>query len=767
MRRRGVAILGRGLTGHAVAGMSLLAMAPVAAQGQETRRAQQAGDQVYAQRGPDASGAVALDDILVEGSGQGKAPPPTGTIGQPPAPYAGGQVGSGTRLGILGNRSTLETPFSATGFTEKLNRDQQSQTIGDVVLNDPSVRNDAPPFSERDSFFIRGFSVTNLDVFFDGLPYITNARRHFLEGVERVEILKGPSTLINGGLGRVGGTINLVPKRAADEPLTRVTTSYRSDLQLGTHVDVGRRFGPDQAWGLRFNGSYRNGDTALDRNKAEVGVAALGLDYRSDQFRAALDLNHSTQNIESPTSLFNTAAPGIDIPRAPNGRKNTANSFDYIDSTYNMAAGRMEFDLAPETTLYMAGGASRYREDFLTSSYQIINEDGDALATLAIQPQQIQGFSGEVGLRSKFETGFIGHRLNISASRALNENYRGGFVPPALPTRYPTNIYDPIRLPSGSVDTSGFARSSDLPLFADLLLTSYAISDTLSFAEDRFQLTLGGRYQELRSRGFNTRPDRGEIGNRTFFNEDDRFSPAIAALMRVTENFSIYANYVEALTEGPVAPGTTATVTNAGEIFPATVNKQKEIGVKYDFGSFGVTAALFEIRQPNGFVTPALVPDLPGTFGVDGLQVNRGVEVSVFGEPFQGVRLLGGITFLDAELDKTGGGFDGNSVPGVPKTAINLYGEYDLPWVAGLTATGRMIYAGKTYYDQRNTQKVDDWTRVDLGLRYAFTGPADKPVVVRANVLNVFDEAYWSSSARGFLATGAPRTFTLSAAVDF
>jgi iron complex outermembrane receptor protein len=707
------------------------------------------------------SGATLLERLVVEGAFRGQ-PSPTGTIGQPMAPYAGGQVASGARLGILGNRSVLETPFSITGYTEELIRNQQARTLGEVALNDPSVRNDAPPFSERDAFFIRGFSVTNLDTAFDGLFYLANPRRSFLEGIERVEVLKGPTALLNGGVGRVGGTINLVPKRATDEPLTRLTTTYSSNSQLWSHLDLGRRFGSNGELGVRVNGSYRNGNTPFDNNQLEVGVASLGVDYRGERFRASFDLNHSTQNVDAPTSLFNAAAPGIDIPGAPNGRINTASPFEYHDSTYNMAAGRVEFDILPNTTIYAAGGLSRYREDFLTSSYLILDENGDAQATLAIQPQQIQGLSGEIGLRSQFETGPVGHQFNVSVARALNENYRGGFVPGAisLPPSYPTNIYDPVHLPDGSVDTSGFPRSSDLPLFADLVATSVAVSDTLSFFDDRVQLTLGGRYQHIRSEGFNTRPDRGPVGVSNYLYEDGLFSPAIAATARLTDNLSIYGNYVEALTEGPTAPGA---ATNSGEMFPPVVSRQREVGLKYDAGLFGVTASLFEIEQPSGFTTPG------GAFDLDGLQVNRGVELSIFGQPFEGVRLLGGVTFMDAELVSTAGGrFDGNSVTGIPEIAFNLYGEYDLPWIAeGLTLTGRLIHSGSTYYDQANTQKVDDWTRVDVGMRYAFEGAYGNPVELRAAVENVFDTDYWASSARGFLAAGAPRTFKLSAAFEF
>ncbi|WP_333631737.1 TonB-dependent siderophore receptor [Agrobacterium cavarae] len=730
-----------------LASVSLLALEPALAQGQDA--------------GPVQNGSTTptvLKPIVIRGARDGR--PATATIGQPAAAFSGGQVSTEARLGALGNRPIKDTPFSITAYTAKLIRDQQAQTVADITLNDPSVRADAPPFSERDSFLIRGFPVVNLDIFYDGLPYIANPRRHFLEGIEQVQVLKGPSNFINGGIGRVGGTINLVPKRAADEPLTRLTTGYRSDSQLWTHADVGRRFGESDEWGIRANGSFRGGETSLDHNDTRIGVASLGIDYRGEDFRASLDLSHSTQRLDSPTSLFNSASAGLSaIPRAPNGRINTANPFEYLDSSYNMVAGRLEYDVLDNTTIYAAAGASRYREDFLTSSYTILNSNGDASVAFGYNPQEIIGYSGETGIRSEFETGEIEHKLNASLSVSLNQNHRGYFNPSALgfPT-YTTNIYNPIYLPSGSVNTSGLPRSNNLGRFAELLSTSLSLSDTASLFDDRLELTIGGRYQDMRSEGFNTRPSAGPAGFRNYLYQEARFSPAVAATYKLQDNISLYANYVEALTEGAIAP---ATASNAGQIFPPFVNKQKEVGLKYDTGSTMLTAALFEIRQASGFTTS-------GVFGVNGLQINRGLELTAYGEPSDGVRLLGGVTFLDAELARTNGGtFNGKRAPGVPEISISLYGEYDLPWVEGLTATGRVVYSGSTYYNQANTQKVDSWTRVDLGARYKFERENGKAVELRANVENVFNEDYWASSARGWLAAGAARTFMVSASFDF
>jgi iron complex outermembrane receptor protein len=730
-----------------LASVSLLALEPALAQGQDAGPVQNR-----------STTPTVLKPIVIRGARDGK--PATATIGQPAADFSGGQVSTEARLGALGNRPIKDTPFSITAYTAKLIRDQQAQTVADITLNDPSVRADAPPFSERDSFLIRGFPVVNLDIFYDGLPYIANPRRHFLEGIEQVQVLKGPSNFINGGIGRVGGTINLVPKRAADEPLTRLTTGYRSDSQLWTHADVGRRFGEGDEWGIRANGSFRGGETSLDHNDTRIGVASFGIDYRGEDFRASLDLSHSTQKLDSPTSLFNSASAGLSaIPRAPNGRINTANPFEYLDSSYNMVAGRLEYDVLDNTTIYAAAGASRYREDFLTSSYTILNSNGDASVAFGYNPQEIIGYSGETGIRSEFETGEIEHKLNASLSVSLNQNHRGYFNPSALgfPT-YTTNIYNPIYLPSGSVNTSGLPRSNNLGRFAELLSTSLSLSDTTSLFDDRLELTIGGRYQDMRSEGFNTRPSAGPAGFRNYLYQEARFSPAVAATYKLQDNISLYANYVEALTEGAIAP---ATASNAGQIFPPFVNKQKEVGLKYDTGSTMLTAALFEIRQASGFTTS-------GVFGVNGLQINRGLELTAYGEPSDGVRLLGGVTFLDAELARTNGGtFNGKRAPGVPEISISLYGEYDLPWVEGLTATGRVVYSGSTYYNQANTQKVDSWTRVDLGARYKFERENGKAVELRANVENVFNEDYWASSARGWLAAGAARTFMVSASFDF
>ena len=220
---------------------------------------------------------------------------------------------------------------------------------------------------------------------------------------------------------------------------------------------------------------------------------------------------------------------------------------------------------------------------------------------------------------------------------------------------------------------------------------------------------------------------------------------------------SLYANYIEGLSKGDVAP---ATASNAGQVFKPYKARQKEVGVKVELDNALLTLAAFEITKPSGQLTN-------GVYGADSEQRNRGVELSLSGEPLRGVRLLGGVTVLNAELTRTNNAATlGNRPVGVPKFSANLGAEWDLPWVAGLTLTGGMVHTGREYVNQANTQSVPSWTTFDLGARYAMRVQG-KDVTLRANVVNLTNRAYWSGVASyGTISQGVPRTLMLSASMD-
>ena len=167
--------------------------------------------------------------------------------GDLPTPYAGGQVARGGRLGMLGNVDVMDTPFNITHYTAQFIEDQQAETVLDVLKNEPSIRQSAPTGNPAEaSFRIRGFGLSPGALTFDGLHGMAPDTGNLsIEFAERLEVLKGPSALLYGmsPSGAVGGAVNLVPKRAGDTPLTRLTLGLELDELWKAQVDTGRRFG--------------------------------------------------------------------------------------------------------------------------------------------------------------------------------------------------------------------------------------------------------------------------------------------------------------------------------------------------------------------------------------------------------------------------------------------------------------------------------------------------------------------------------------------
>jgi iron complex outermembrane receptor protein len=175
----------------------------------------------------------------------------------------------------------------------------------------------------------------------------------------------------------------------------------------------------------------------------------------------------------------------------------------------------------------------------------------------------------------------------------------------------------------------------------------------------------------------------------------------------------------------------------------------------------------FQITQPVAIVDTASNTYLPA-----GQQRNRGIEINFFGEPAEGVRVLGGAMFLEPILTQTQDGLnDGWQAFGTPNMQLNLAGEWDLPFARGVTVNGRMIYTGAQYIDTSYPRRtIPDWARFDVGARYTFDNarsPTGKPVTLRFNVENLFDASYWATSFYGYLVQGTPRTFKLSATANF
>jgi|GEM_PF-6836346 len=121
--------------------------------------------------------------------------------------------------------------------------------------------------------------------------------------------------------------------------------TYESKSIVGTHVDVGRRFGDAGEWDVRFDGVDRRGDTTLDASKTEASVAALAIDYRSVNLRRVVDAYAQREDTDGFRDQSGVRPNVTRVPQAPSGHRAMYPGVELTmrDSTI---ASRLEYDLA-------------------------------------------------------------------------------------------------------------------------------------------------------------------------------------------------------------------------------------------------------------------------------------------------------------------------------------------------------------------------------------------------------------------------------------
>lgn len=675
-------------------------------------------------------------------------------------PYAGGQVARGGRVGILGNKEIMDTPFSSNAYTSDLIQNQQAKSVGDVLLNDPSVRVARGFGNFQESYFIRGFILNSDSVAYNGLYGLLPRQYIAAELFERVEVMRGASAFLNGASPNgdgIGGTISLLPKRAPNEPLNSVTAGWSSGNQALLSADFARRFGPGSSTGVRVNAARREGGTGIDNEHVELSLFSLGLDWRGEKARLSADIGYQDNKLRQTRTNVTLSNAVTAVPSAPKNTSNWAQPWTYSNEKDLFGTVRGEYDFSDKVTAWFAGGFRESDEANSLANLTVTNAATGAGNLYRFDNTREDSVkTGEVGLRGKFATGAIGHEWVISSSH-FDFKKNNAYVMDFANTRA-TNLYNPVSWsqPAFSV---GALRGNDLAnpaLNGTVKLTSHAIGDTLSFLDGRVLMTVGARHQKLDvvSLNYNT----GTVASD--YNKS-RVSPLAGLVVKPMKQVALYGNYIEGLSQGDTAA---APASNVGEMLSPYVSKQKEAGVKVDLGNVGFTTAYFTTDKPRGVINAANV------FTAEGSDKHQGVEFMAYGEPMKGLRVLGGMTFLDTKQQNTNNAAtEGKRTIGVPSEQANIGLEWTVPGTRGLTLDTRVVTTGSVYANAANTLRVPGWTRLDVGARYVME-VGGRLVTLRGRVDNVTDRDYWASSGgfpgRGYLVMGAPRTVSLSASID-
>lgn len=682
-------------------------------------------------------------------------------------------VRQGGSAGVLGDQAAEDLPFNLRSYNAALIANQQPQTLGQVLENDPTIRTTTGFGIAGELFNIRGFALAGDDIGYDGLYGVMPRQLVAPELYDEVQVLNGSSAFLNGaapGGSGIGGSVNLIPKRATGEDTTRATLGYTAPEHLGGSFDVGRRFGANGEWGLRLNGAAREGDVSVDDEFRRSYVLGGAIDYDGGPLRLSLDLAYQRVEVSHFRPKLRVSGLGV-VPDEPDADTNYGQPWQYTTLRDIFGQVRAEYDIADNVMVYAAFGARDGSEEGIYSTPTLLDAaTGDISVSSSFIPRTDNNEAATAGLRARFNTGGVTNVLNLGGSMNWQVNRNAYEFYTASPEL--NNLYAPVAVTqSSTVSFAGGDLADPFPVSRTRLSSAF-ISDTLGFWDDRVLFTAGVRLQEINSRSYSyfTEALTGEY-------EEDALTPVFGIVVKPVEGLSLYANRIESLVQGSTAPtsgtdggGNTLPVSNAGEVLSPYVSEQYEIGAKLAAGPLDLSLALFQIDRETAILRTDPNDATMLEFGPFGVQRNRGVEFTVAGELADGLRLIAGGSVIDATLRNTQNGLnEGNQAVGVPELLLNANVEWDVPFAPALTLTGRVVHTGEQAADIGNTLFLDPWTRIDIGARYV-TLVGDNPLTLRVGVDNVTDAAYWASAFDSFrpdLQLGAPRTFKASASIEF
>lgn len=676
----------------------------------------------------------------------------------------GGLVNRTAKLGILGNKSVMDIPYSEMSMTKKTLEtfSDASQPLANVLQNNPSIRSSttSPMYTD---FSMRGINMNGNHMMLNGIPslfYQFNGPPAHI--IERLDITSGPNAGVNGvsmsnngtnsGATPAPGTINVVTKKAGQENITNYTQTFSGRSNFGEFIDIGRRAGADGKWGVRVMGEYMSGDMALrDAEKEEKNVF-INLDRKGETSTTNIFAGHFDLRVNKGQRWFTYGGKSDILPSAPDS--NTDYDFDGTTKWMHgwVVTLNHEKEIGDDWNWFINWGVNRRSGNKYNSSSALkFDENGNFMSTNVSNAQNEIGTNSyfQTGFKGDFETGRVKHNVALSFDRSgakywndTNNSDKGNIIGSLYSgTEYTDSFYIP-QLRKAKLSWSE-------------INTGITLADSFSYGKWDGLVAVSRKHEHFRNES------KGQIIR------NDDWLPTFGLTYRANDNLSIYAGQTESLSRGGVVSNDSKYV-NQGETLAPSVSKQKEIGVKYKYHDLFTTLSYFCIDQEN--VLDMEVGNGKYRRGADGRDIFKGVEWTINGKLAPKWTVTGGLMYLDAKRDKTQDGkTDGRFVNGVTDWSGVLGFVYEPNHNLGII--GRVIWNNDVYIDNSaapsGKTRIPSYTTFDLGVNYK-THLGEIPVFLNAMVYNVANKDYWmgrgSSTTFGL---SMPRTFMFSARFAF
>lgn len=673
-------------------------------------------------------------------------------------------------LGLLGRQNAFTTPITVVNYDEKAFADKSPRNIVDAIAQtDASVMAFGGETNTLQGLYVRGLQLDARQFSVNGLAGMYSAYSSPTANVGAAQLIKGASSATVGmdPEGAVGSAVNIETKKATDEGRHTFGLGWIGDSRAEASVDVGQRFGANKQFGVRVNGKFRDGDTPRAEFSENTREAAINLDYRGENFQAALDASYAKRKTTGGRArVHDIQLYGYRLPDAPNGDVNLSPAWQ--GQTTEDKSVQFTFDWTPSDWVAISGGIGHMESMYEGNFAQVkVNQDGTFRNAMpnargVFNPQGSRPFhfdsrttSANLKARGYFQTGSISHNWNT----ALDYVKRSRDHDQAATTRNHyginnLNLYAPVFPADPNLSNAVLLQGADTSYTAP----SWAISDTLGFSDDKFRLTLGGRLQWIKQENHTS----GQKLNA------HRFSPMLMAAYVPSSDFVVYGNYLEDLEPG--------SVDDEGNMSDPRISRQIEVGMRKNWGNIVTTANIYQITRPTFWRQAGTYQGVRHYAGQEqGKERNRGIELNAYANLLdKTLRPYIGVSYIKADLIDSPtylGALTTGTQVASPRIIAKAGVEWDTPFAKGLTLNAGLQHYGKSYQDTQKQHAFPSYTIMDLGAKYVWQIKDKQSLTMRAGIENVFNKNYWQvqrgQQDRSFTLVGMPRTFWLKAEYSF
>ena len=704
-----------------------------------------------------------------------------------------GDLRDRVNLGVLGKANAFTAPITVVNYDEQALNNTEARTLVDAVAKkDASTWQFGGESNTLTGLYFRGYQLDARQFSVNGLAGMYGTQGTASVQVGSAQLIKGASTAVNGmdPEGAVSGSVNIETKKAADEGNRKIGLGWFSNNRAQGTFDLGQRFGENKEFGVRANGKLRHGDTPRHGYSEDNKEFALNADYRGEKVRVAFDSIYAKRKTNGGRARMQDIQNLQDrLFDAPDGKTNLLPSWNWQNTVGQTNMLTFEWDAFDNAQI--TGGIgynkARYYGTLISPTVclnatstctdaQNTNASGKVTArnydyntgTARLTDQYFRTLSMNLSARGEFETGPVTHNWSTAFDRVIRQRATTrGLSAGSSSAKISASGDIAAQLDSFQPDYATDWESS-ANLDANIKVNSLALSNTLGFADNKYRLTLGGRFQAVEY----TDKKAGQSG------DAKRFSPMFMAAWVPQPDLVVYGNYMEDLEPADIKTDDDGNTTMS----KPRVSRQFEVGVRKNWGNFVTTLNAFQIKRPGywrGSTTSktdfAAYKALGGAAGDEqGMERSRGIEFNTYANLLNNtLRPTLGLMYLQSTVKNYPNAAD-NLVNGVqvanPRVIAKAGVEWDTPFAKGLTLSSNVSYFGKSYQDTQKQYAFPSYTLVDVGARYK-TKLGKNTLTVSSSVENLFNKNYWQVQRgqydRSFAVVGMPRTYWLKAELDF